>query len=101
MPSNARQLIGKLLLPSPEQVKQHTQPGQNQKKFGSYTFFECWAKISRVLMFKSSLANLIKSIKCATYRSLVGEAGLEPTTPGLEGQCSIRGPVAKAKTCRH
>ena len=24
------------------------------------------------------------------FKSLVGEAGIEPTTPGLEGRCSIR-----------
>ena len=25
-----------------------------------------------------------------SYRFMVGEAGLEPTTPGLEGRCSIQ-----------
>jgi hypothetical protein len=60
-------------------------------KFRCYTFFECWAKFSRVLMVKSGVIDFGKSMNNIGVSYLVvGEAGIEPTTPGLEGRCSIQ-----------
>src|SRR5580692_9403641 len=34
--------------------------------------------------------NDLKPAKTNSENNMVGEAGIEPTTPGLEGRCSIR-----------